>query len=218
MRPSLIIFDCDGVLVDSERLAAEGMVESLRLLGLEMSYREIRKEFVGLSWVDTISAIEKRLGHPIPQDWHRRRHNPDRLHFLEQLQPVPGVHGVIDHLREAKLPYCVASSGETAKMNATLGATGLLHLFEGLLFSATMVSRGKPHPDLFLYAAKQMGHAPARCVVVEDSIHGVKAGRAAGMRVLAYAGDPHSDEKALADAGGEPFHHMTGLPELLDLS
>jgi len=217
MRPSLIIFDCDGVLVDSERLAAQTMEESLRVLGIDMTYAEIRREFVGLTWKDTIIKIEERLGSAIPEDWPRRTQQQDRKRFLTELQPVPGVRSVIDRLRDEALPYCVASSGEPSKMNATLGATDMLHLFEGVIFSATMVERGKPHPDLFLYAAEQMGHAPEGCVVIEASVYGVRAGRAAGMRVFAYTGDPHSDEKILAEAGGEPFDNMADLPHLLGL-
>lgn len=217
MRPSLVIFDCDGVLVDSERLAAKSMEESLRMLGLDMTYAEIRRELVGLSWNDTIIKIEERLGSAVPEDWPQRAQQQDRERFLSDLQAVAGVRSVIDRLRSEAMPYCVASSGEPSKMNATLGATDMLHLFEGVMFSATMVKRGKPHPDIFLYAAEQMGHGPDGCVVIEDSVYGVRAGRAAGMRVFAYTGDPHSDEKMLAEAGGEPFADMADLPRLLGL-
>lgn len=217
MRPSLVIFDCDGVLVDSERLAAKSMEESLRILGLHMTYAEIRRELVGLTWGDMVLKVEQRLGRAIPEDWPQRARQQDRKRFLSDLQAVTGVRSVIDRLRYEAMPYCVASSGEPSKMNATLGATDMLHLFEGVMFSATMVERGKPHPDIFLYAAEQMGHAPDGCVVIEDSVYGVRAGRAAGMRVFAYTGDPHSDEKTLAEAGGEPFDNMADLPRLLGL-
>ena len=218
MRPSLVIFDCDGVLVDSERIAAEGMVESLRILGLDMSYAEIRREFVGLTWSDMVARIERKLGGPIPPDWSSRTRDRDRARFLSELQPVPHVRDVVHRLRDAAIPYCVASSGDPAKMQATLGATDLLPLFDDVLFSATMVARGKPHPDLFLFAADQMGHAPDGCVVIEDSLPGVGAARAADMRVLAYAGDPHTDDAALADAGAEVFHDMRDVPRLIGLA
>ena len=217
MRPSLVIFDCDGVLVDSERLAGESMRVSLIELGLEMTASEIRKTFVGLSWADCLKKIEAAINGPIPDGWLERVQLRDQKWFTEQLEPVDGVHDLIGVLRQHAMPFCVASSGEVAKMNVTLGVTNLLSFFEDVMFSATMVERGKPHPDLFLYAADQMGHAPETCLVIEDSVHGVTGAIAAGMRVLAYAGDPDNDVHALRQAGGEIIRHMADVPAAIKL-
>lgn len=218
MPPSLVIFDCDGVLVDSERLAGESMRLSLLELGIEMSIAEIRKTFVGLAWPDCLKKIEIQIGGPIPEGWLERIQLRDKKWFVEQLEPVAGVLDVIELLRAHGMPFCVASSGDIAKMHITLGVTNLLPYFEDVLFSATMVERGKPHPDLFLHAADQMGHAPSSCIVIEDSVHGVTGAVAAGMRVLAYAGDPHNDVEALRAAGGEVVHDMSEIPKAIGLS
>jgi len=218
MRPSLVIFDCDGVLVDSERLAGESMRLSLLELGLEMSIADIRKAFVGLSWADCLKKIEAAIDGPIQDGWLERIQLRDKKWFVEQLEPVAGVRDLIGVLRAHAMPFCVASSGEIAKMHMTLGVTDLLPYFEDVLFSATMVERGKPHPDLFLHAADQMGHAPETCVVIEDSVHGVTGAVAAGMRVLAYAGDPHNDVEALRAAGGEIVNDMAEVPAAIGLN
>ncbi len=123
--------------------------------------------------------------------------------------------GVVDALDRIGLPSCVASSGPHHKMAVTLRRTALWERFEGRIFSATEVRRGKPAPDLFLHAARQMGFDPAQTAVVEDSVPGVLAARAAGMRALAYAGDSDADAEALAEAGGETFRDMAELPGLL---
>ncbi len=126
-----------------------------------------------------------------------------------------GIVSALEAIRASGTPICVASSGSVEKMSLTLGLTGLKTPFGGKLFSATMVSHGKPEPDLFLYAAEQMGQAPENCVVVEDSLLGVTAAMAAGMRVLAYAADGDAD--ALTAAGGLPFSDMAELPGLLGI-
>lgn len=138
--------------------------------------------------------------------------------FRNGLDPIPHVGEAVQAIASAGIPFCVASSGQLTKMRLTLGLTGLLPYFEQSLFSVSMVSRGKPFPDLFLYAAQAMGHAPEACVVVEDSVAGVMAARAAGMRALAYAGDPESEREGLAAAGGELFDDMRELPRLIGLA
>ena len=218
MPPSLVIFDCDGVLVDSELLAGESMRVSLLELGLEMPIADIRKAFVGLSWADCLIKIESAIDGPLPEGWLERIQLRDQKWFREQLEPVPGIHDLIDVLQKKDMPFCVASSGDVAKMNMTLGVTDLLPFFQDVMFSATMVERGKPHPDLFLHAADQMGHAPENCLVIEDSVHGVTGAVAAGMRVLAYAGDPHNDVEALRAAGGEIVTDMSEVPAAMGLS
>jgi HAD superfamily hydrolase (TIGR01509 family) len=180
----LVIFDCDGVLVDSERLAVRVEARLLSTLGWDISEAEVVRRFVGRSDAFMRQEIERTLGRPVPE-WDARYAAALSAAFRAELRAVPGVVAALDRLT---VPSCVASSGTHEKMRLTLGLTGLLDRFAGRISSATEVARGKPAPDLFLHAASRMGVAPARCVVVEDSAPGVQAARAAGMRSLGYAG------------------------------
>jgi HAD superfamily hydrolase (TIGR01509 family) len=207
----LVIFDCDGVLVDSEPIANRAFADALCEIGLPLSYEEVCREFTGLSMPRCIQIVEERLGRSVPGELVRRLQARTFDAFRERLQPVPGVREVLDRL---VIPVCVASSGEPEKIRLTLGLTGLLSRFEGRIFSATEVDRGKPWPDLFLHAARTLGARPARCAVVEDSLPGVRAARAAGMVVFAYA--PEADGGELAGAGATVFGAMTDLPRLLE--
>lgn len=210
MAWDLVIFDCDGVLVDSEPLANRVMTESLRSLGLEIDYEEVCRTFLGLSMARCVEIIEERLGRPLPEGFVDRLQARTFEAFRGGLRPVEGVSRALGRI---DVPVCVASSGEHEKMRLTLGLTGLLDRFEGRIFSATEVQRGKPHPDLFLHAARSLGARPDRCVVVEDSPPGVLAARAAGMAALGYAGGDGGE--GLAAAGARLFHSMAELPELL---
>lgn len=180
-----VIFDCDGVLVDSERIGVHIDRQVLSEVGLEFTLEEVVKNFMGKSDKYFVETVESLIGTKVPENWLAevgRRYNEA---FENELTSVAGIEAALD---EIDLPYCVASSGTHEKMQLTLGKTGLISRFEKKLFSSTQVARGKPHPDLFLFAADQMGWQPHRCVVVEDSHAGVEAGLAAGMRVVAYAG------------------------------
>jgi HAD superfamily hydrolase (TIGR01509 family) len=210
MRCELVIFDCDGVLVDSEPVANRIFAEELNAAGLALSVEEVCREFIGRSMACCLAEVERRLGRPLPAGFVERLQSRTFDAFRAGLAPVAGVR---EALARIDLPFCVASSGEPQKMRLTLGLTGLLPLFEGRLFSAVEVERGKPHPDLFLHAARRLGATPARCAVVEDSRHGVAAGVAAGMTVFGYAGRGNAAE--LAAAGATPFDDMRRLPELL---
>ncbi|MBD3403804.1 HAD-IA family hydrolase [candidate division GN15 bacterium] len=210
MRFSLIIFDCDGVLVDSEPITNRVFCRMLNELGLEITFDETMRTFMGRTMQGCVEIIEQRLGRPAPPDFiddYYRRILPA---FEGQLQPVTGV---VDALDAITVPTCVASSGSHEKMRTTLGLTGLLSRFDGRLFSGTEVARGKPNPDLFLYAAREMGHAPDTCAVIEDSVAGVEAAVAAGMTVFGYAG--YTPPDALEGAGAIVFDDMRSLPELL---
>jgi phosphoglycolate phosphatase len=210
VRFELLILDCDGVLVDSEPIANRVFADELRRIGLPMRHEEVCETFVGLTLARSVEIIEERLGRPVPAGFLDRLQARTFAAFRDGLAPVPGVR---EALLRIDLPCCVASSGEHEKMRLTLGLTGLLPRFEGRLYSALEVERGKPHPDLFLHAARQMGADPARAAVVEDSLPGVRAGVAAGMTVFGYAG--HDDGTRLAAAGATVFHDMRLLPELL---
>lgn len=209
---ALIIFDCDGVLVDSEPIANRVLVEVLAELGLRMTYDECVRTFIGRSAATCMAMIEERIGRRLPekflQDWDVRL-------FAALRQDVKPIPGVTEALAQIRLPICVASSGSHERMRLTLEATGLLSRFGGCLFSATDVARGKPCPDLFLHAAQTIGATPGRCAVVEDTTIGVEAGMAAGMTVFGYAGGAYSDPELLQGAGATVFFDMRELPQLL---
>ena len=216
MIPSLVIFDCDGVLVDSEEIANRTLVEAVKGVGISITYEECRARFVGGTLQRVIDTLEEWRGEPLPETWKADFEAARDAAFRRDLKPIPGVARAIETIQGSGTPICVASSGSLGKMDLTLGLTGLKDYFDGRIFSASMVARGKPHPDLFLHTAEQMGQMPETAVVVEDSLLGTTAGVAAGMRVLAYAAD--SDPDALAAAGGQPFTDMAELPGLLGLS
>jgi HAD superfamily hydrolase (TIGR01509 family) len=207
-----VIFDCDGVLVDSERISVKVDVQVLGDLGWPLTEAEVIERFVGRSDRDTQAAIEAHLGRKLPEGWSEGYKPLYRQAFAAELTPVAGV---LDALNRIALPSCVASSGTHEYLRYTLGLTGLYERFTGRIFSADDVARGKPAPDLFLHAAERMGVARAHCVVVEDSRAGVEAARAAGMRVLAFVGGL-SPAKLLDGPNTILFEDMRELPALLD--
>jgi HAD superfamily hydrolase (TIGR01509 family) len=206
----LVIFDCDGVLVDSERLTVGVEAQVLTELGWPMDTAEVVRRWMGRTSAAQLAEIAARLGEEAAAEFDRRTTTTLRAAFETDLQAVEGVAELVDALAGLGIPTCVASSGTPAKMEHTLGVTGLWDRLEGRIFSAVEVEHGKPAPDLFLLAADRMGIAPARCAVVEDSVHGVRAGVAAGMTVFGYAGGL-TPESELVDAGAEPFGHMREL-------
>ena len=141
---------------------------------------------------ESLAAITADLGRPLPGDFHERLRARDRAAFEAGLKALPGVVALLDRLAARAIPYCVASSGSVEKMHHSLGLVGLLPRFVDHMFSARMVGRGKPAPDLFLFAAEKMGASPAGCLVIEDSVHGVTAARAAGMRAIGFVGASHN--------------------------
>jgi HAD superfamily hydrolase (TIGR01509 family) len=210
MASELVIFDCDGVLVDSDRIALRIQAELITTLGIPMTYEDCVRDFLGLGMPATLRILEERLGWPLPEGWVDDLDAAVRDAFRAELRPVPGV---IDALDAIELPTCIASSGSQEKMRLTLGLTGLAERFAGRVFSAEEVERGKPEPDLFLHAAARMGAAPEGCVVVEDSPFGVTGARRAGMVALGYASD--GDGTRLAAAGATVFASMDDLPGLI---
>jgi HAD superfamily hydrolase (TIGR01509 family) len=216
IEPQLLIFDCDGVLVDSEPLAARALAETASEAGLPLNAADCIARFTGIALADVLRAIEADLGRPLPTDFRARLEARDRAAFAADLRAVDGVGEAI-----VRLPWrrCVASSGTHEKMRFTLGLTGLLPLFEPHLFSAIEVARGKPAPDLFLLAASRMGVRPDACLVIEDAVPGILAARAAGMRAFGFAGGSHrrpGERKRLLAAGAQAvFSAMSELPGLL---
>ncbi|MBM3648621.1 MAG: HAD family phosphatase [Alphaproteobacteria bacterium] len=212
----LVIFDCDGVLVDSEPLANASFSRALEAEGLDWSVEETMRRLMGRSLKSCVEICEAELGRKLPDDFLEKMQAATYKSFRDApLQAVAGVKGAVQALQAAGIATCVASSGALEKMRFTLGLTGLWELFEGRIFSSSQVPRGKPFPDLFLHAAIAMDVQPIVCSVVEDSVPGVQAARAAGMRALAYAGAPYADRAALVAAGGELFDDMASLPGLL---
>jgi HAD superfamily hydrolase (TIGR01509 family) len=207
----LVIFDCDGVLVDSERIAVRVEAELLAELGWPLSQAEIVERFMGRTAEYMDEAIEAQLGSRLPGDWRDQFQRRYREAFAAELVPVDGV---LDALDQIAVPTCVASSGSHDKLRFTLGHTGLYERFEGRIFSGYEVANGKPAPDLFLHAAARMGAGPARCAVVEDSLYGVLAARAAGMRVFGYAGGLTPADRLEGEAT-VVFEDMRELPRLL---
>jgi len=207
----LIIFDCDGVLVDSEPIANRIMADVLTENGLPMTTEECFEHFLGRTMSDCVRLLATRFDHAADAHFADNIRQRTLAALREEIEPVAGIAAALACI---PVPMCVASSGQLVKMRTTLGVTGLLSHFEDRLFSAAGMARGKPHPDIFLHAAREMGAEPGSCAVVEDSPVGVQAGIAAGMTVFGYAA--LSDARALSAAGARVFTRMQELPALLE--
>jgi len=210
MTIELVIFDCDGVLVDSEFIANHILAEELTRIGLPTTYAESIRFYMGKSEKDCLSLIAEKLGGQPPPSLMENYHSRTVIAFAQDLKPVEGIS---DALRQIPLTKCVGSSGSHQKIHTSLSQTGLQAFFKNNIFSASDVERGKPHPDLFLYAADKMEVTPAACIVIEDSVPGVTAAKGAGMRVFGYAALTSAAQ--LQSAGAEVFNHMLDLPDLL---
>jgi HAD superfamily hydrolase (TIGR01509 family) len=207
-----IIFDCDGVLVDSEPISTRVFTGMLATIGLPMTVEEAAERFIGRSMPACLAVVEGLLGRAVPEGFAEEYHRRSSIAFEEELVVVPGVVEVLDWL---PWPHCVASGSDHERLRITLTKTGLYPRFEGRIYSTADVTRGKPDPDVFLYAAQSMGVRPERCAVVEDSVLGVQAGVAAGMSVFAYTGT--ADVARLRAAGAQIiFEEMSELPALLE--
>ena len=215
ISPKLVIFDCDGVLVDSEPLNNRALGLVLSSYGLRLQPDELRTRFSGLSNSRIEDIARKRWGVPLPANFSNVLEDAERVALEEGLRAIPGVADVVRLVSASGMATCVASNGSLDAVEQRLKLTGLYPLFVGRLFSAAEVARSKPYPDLFLHAAETLGFPPSECVVIEDSEPGIQAGRAAGMRVLAYAAGPGA--AAAAAAGVELFTDMALLPALLGL-
>jgi len=214
---TLLIFDCDGVLVDSESIALQLLAAALTDLGLPHAFDDCRRLFMGKSVKDVLAEIETKLGGPMPGGWGAAMNARLLARLEEELEPVEDIAAAI-----AKLPYprCVASSSQPDRIRLSLEVTGLAPLFGARIFSATEVKNGKPAPDLFLYAAKECGAAPEQAIVIEDSTAGIIAARRAGMAAIGFAGASHADAhlaKSLAEAGADAvILKMADLPETIE--
>ena len=210
---SLVIFDCDGVLVDSEPIANRVFARELTAHGLAMTPEDVMRTFIGRSRDTCIEMAGRMRGEPLPPGFARTWDDALHVALKNEVKPVDGIPEL---LRTLAIPYCVASNGEPEHMRIALTAAGLMPFVEGRLFSAAQVARPKPAPDLFLHAARTMGVAPDACAVIEDTVTGVKAAVSAGMRAFGYAGAPYTDGEALEAHGATVFRHMRSLPALLE--
>lgn len=200
-KPDLIIFDCDGVLVDSELLSCQCLSDELSVSGISLTLAQALELFLGRS-TSAITQHYRELGQMVPVDFPLRLKSRVLTVLEQALRPVHDVDAVLSGLR---VPHCVASSSDLDRVALSLKVTGLAPHFETRIYTAQMVRHGKPAPDLFLHAAEKMGAAPARTLVIEDSVSGVQAGKAAGMTVWGFVGGSHyrgRDGRAILSAAG----------------
>jgi HAD superfamily hydrolase (TIGR01509 family) len=201
IQPDLIIFDCDGVLVDSEVLSCRCLSGVLAGYGIDLGLDQALDLFLGRSMTAVVEHYEA-LGRSIPEQFSTELTAGVRAAFTSALCPIEGVSSVLESLR---IPYCVASSSDVDRVSLSLSLTGLAPHFDNRVYTSQMVERGKPAPDLFLYAADRMQADPRRTLVIEDSISGVEAAKAAGMTVWGFVGGSHyqsRDGKAILRAAG----------------
>jgi len=212
----LIIFDCDGVLVDSEVISCRAHAETLTRHGYPITAEQVLERFLGVSDREARQTIEREMGRELPDDFEAQMKQAALQRYTGELGAIPNIGEAIDAIR---LPKCVASSGTPEKIHHGLTCAGLYDQLAPHIFSATQVSRGKPAPDLFLFAAEQMKVQPARCLVIEDSVPGVTGGCAAGMIVLGFHGGSHcppGHAEMLRAAGATfTFDDMRILPDLI---
>jgi HAD superfamily hydrolase (TIGR01509 family) len=212
----LVIFDNDGVLVDSEEISNTVLAEMLTEHGLPTTLEESLRTYQGMMLADIATKAERQMDSSLPGDFLDRYLARRAAVFERDLKPVPGAADAVEKIRSAGIEICVASQGGANKIDRTLEICGLRpHFPDGSLFSAYDVARGKPHPDLFLHAAERMGSDPADCVVIEDSASGVQGARAAGMRVLGYAAEGGAGDALAAAGAAEVFASMTLVPGLI---
>ncbi|WP_137111740.1 HAD family phosphatase [Rhodobacter sp. SY28-1] len=214
-HPQAVLFDCDGVIVDSEKPSFLLFVEELAAHGLPLSLEEFETRFVG-GTVEMVAARAREAGARLPEDWVARFYDRMYAMLAAGVPLVAGVTEVLDRLDAAGVPYAMGSNGSMQKMQITMGQHGLMDRFRVVL-SGQAIGAPKPFPDVYLQAAAACGADPAGCVVIEDSASGARAGLAAGMRVLGYAehGAETPSARALTALGVPLFHRMADLPGLL---
>jgi HAD superfamily hydrolase (TIGR01509 family) len=215
---SLVIFDCDGVLVDSEPLSMRVLLETVAEAGTVIDPEQGYERFLGKSLASVTEILRRDYGIAVSDDALEKMRKRLYAVFERELQPIPGI---AEALTAIKLPSCVASSSQIERVKLSLRVTGLAPFFGTRIFSASMVENGKPAPDLFLHAAREMHIEPSQCIVIEDSPAGVEAAKRAGMRVFAFLGGSHAQSAAhrrsLEDLDPNLiFDDMAALPGLID--
>jgi HAD superfamily hydrolase (TIGR01509 family) len=217
-RPDAVLFDCDGVIVDSERPSFALFLEELAAHGLPLTLAEFETGFVG-GTVEMVAARARAAGARLPEGWVAHFYGRMYAMLRDGVPLVAGVVDVLDRLDAAGVPYAMGSNGSMEKMQITLGQHGLMHRFRVVL-SGQEIGKPKPAPDVYLMAAKACGARPEACVVIEDSANGAKAALAAGMRCLGYAehGADTPTAQALSALGVPLFHQMADLPRLIGIT
>ncbi|WP_424137637.1 HAD family hydrolase [Roseomonas chloroacetimidivorans] len=218
MRPAAVLFDCDGVLADSEAVANGSIAEDLTERGWPMTMEAAKETFMGTALPDIMAAVERQLGRPLPPDWSRqivaRIVGKYRAGILDA---IPGAQGAVEAVAAAGIPMAVASNSGRDELRTKAGILPFFHHFQGRLLSFEDVARPKPYPDLYIAAAKLCGADPRDCVVIEDSVAGARAGVAAGCRVLGFAHETPALD--LLEAGAaETFADHSALPRLLGIA
>jgi len=213
----LVIFDCDGVLVDSEAIANRVMAKHITGAGWRLSGEQSESLFKGYTLSQVIAVVEQRISRRLPPSWQQRFEEDCFNAFIDELEPVDGVIDLIRRIHRAGITTCVASQGSQAKMAVTLKAAGLIDMVGGHIFSASEIGRPKPAPDIFLHAAMRMSTPPSQCLVIEDSVTGVRAALAAGMPVIGYdskGAGPTSVSVLAVDPRVRIVRHMNQITEL----
>ncbi len=213
--PKAVLFDCDGVVVDSERLTNSVIRDDLAQRGLDLTLDECMAAFVG----GTMKGVGEKaatMGADMPDDWLAEIYPKIYDALAQKVELIPGIIGVLDALDGAGVPFAMGSNGEVRKMETTLGRTGLLHRFDGRLFSGQAMDAPKPAPDVYLHAARALRVSPAHTVVIEDSRSGALAAQAAGMRCFGFVRDTAPDQ--LSDVADVLFDDMAELPGLLGIA
>jgi HAD superfamily hydrolase (TIGR01509 family) len=214
-RPAAVLFDCDGVLADSEGLVNRMVAADLTARGWRLSPDQAKETFLGMALPAMMPVIEGRVG-PLPAGWGEALSRRIMAALLDEVEAVPGALAAVRAVAAAGIPLAVASNSSRRELAAKLARLELAGLFDSRVFSFEDVARAKPAPDIYLAAAAACGAAPGDCVVVEDSLLGARAGIAAGCRVLGFARD--TDPQVLAAVGAVPFADMAELPGLLGLA
>jgi HAD superfamily hydrolase (TIGR01509 family) len=209
-KTGCVIFDCDGVLVDSEVLGIKILLGMTAEYGVEVRLEEAVKNLSGRRLKEAIQMLQVQAQADFPADLEQQFRARSYEIFEKEVLPVEGIREVLETL---PVPFCVASSGPVEKICLNLTNTGLIQFFDQRIFSAYEINSWKPDPGIFLHAARQMGFSPAECVVIEDSLAGIEAAKAGGFRVLGYANGPNARD--LEEAGATVFYHMRELPALL---
>ncbi len=217
LAPELVVFDCDGVLIDSELLAIRAEAAAFAACGFPIDAADVRKTYTGRSDTFMFADIERRFGRPVPPEIKEELEAQKRHAFETELQAVPEIVSVLEGL---PCKFCIASSSNPERLKLTLSLVGLYDRFDPHIFSAVQVKNGKPAPDLFLFAAERMGVAPSNCLVIEDSPYGVEGARAAGMKAWGFIGGSHCEPghaDLLTEAGAEQvFNTMRQIAAAFD--
>lgn len=213
MKYKCIIFDCDGVLVDSESISAKVFQEMVFELGCNLDFDTVLKQITGTSMKENLKFFADCLGHELPGDFETEFRRRSYEAFKTELKPVKGIHSLLEKMT---VPYCTASSGPQKKIRLNLTTARLIDKFDNNIFSSYDIGSWKPEPDIYLYAAKQMGFEPKECAVIEDSLTGVKAAKAGGFDVFGFT--RKGSEQAFEKLGATAFFEMSELDKLLQRS